>query len=111
MVRGSSVTVYAVAFSQGLTQSRRAPAKAFLTGLAEMTGGEVFNPTSSRDLPAIYDKILQQLSAQYIVGFVSDNPKRDGKFRRLKVELAEPEMRVRHREGYQAPDSKTASAR
>ncbi len=111
MVRGSRVTVYAVAFSQGLTQSRRTPAKAFLAGLAEMTGGEVFNPSSSRDLAAIYDKILQQLSAQYVVGFASDSAKRDGKFRRLKVELSEPELRVRHREGYQAPDSKAAGSR
>lgn len=111
MVRSSPVTVYAIAFSQGLTQSRRLPAKAFLQGLAEMTGGEVFSPSSFRDLPAIYDKILQQLSAQYVIGYVSDNPKRDAKFRRLKVELSEPELRVRHREGYLVSEPKAARPR
>jgi len=111
MVRSSPVTVYAIAFSQGLTQSRRLPAKAFLQGLAEMTGGEVFTPSSFRDLPAIYDKILQQLSAQYVIGYVSDNPKRDAKFRRLKVELSEPELRVRHREGYLVSEPKAARPR
>jgi Ca-activated chloride channel family protein len=111
LVRGSSVTIYAIAFSQGLSQSRRTTAKAFLNGVADMTGGEVFSPTSSRELPAIYEKILQQLSAQYVVGFVSDNAKKDGKFRRLKVELSEPALRVRHREGYVVPDAKAANAR
>lgn len=111
MVRGSPVTVYAIAFSQGLTQSRRLPAKAFLQGLAEMTGGEVFTPSSFRDLPAIYDKILQQLSAQYVIGYVSDNLKRDAKFRRLKVEVSESELRVRHREGYLASEPKAARVR
>ena len=111
MVRSSPVTVYAIAFSQGLTQSRRLPAKAFLQGLAEMTGGEVFSPTSFRDLPAIYDKILQQLSAQYVIGYVSDNPKQDGKLRHLKVEVSERDLSVRHREGYLATEDKADRSR
>ena len=111
MVRSSAVTVYAIAFSQGLTQSRRLPAKAFLQGLAEMTGGEVFSPTSFRDLPAIYDKILQQLSAQYVIGYVSDNPKQDGKLRHLKVEVSERDLSVRHREGYLATEDKADRTR
>jgi Ca-activated chloride channel family protein len=111
MVRSSPVTVYAIAFSQGLTQSRRLPAKAFLQGLAGMTGGEVFSPTSFRDLPAIYDKILQQLSAQYVIGYVSDNPKQDGKLRHLKVEVSERELSVRHREGYVATEDKADRSR
>jgi len=111
LVRGSAVTVYAIAFSQGLTQSRRLPAKAFLQGLAEMTGGEVFNPSSFRDLPGIYDKILRQLSAQYVIGYVSDNAKRDGKYRRIKVELSEASLHVRHREGYLVGAPKAARTR
>jgi Ca-activated chloride channel family protein len=111
LVRGSPVTVYAIAFSQGLPQSRRLPAKAFLQGLAEMTGGEVFSPVSFRDLPGIYDKILRQLSAQYVIGYVSDNAKRDGKYRRIKLELSEPSLHVRHREGYLAGEPKTARKR
>lgn len=111
LVRGSAVTVYAIAFSQGLTSSRRLPAKAFLQGLAEMTGGEVFNPGTAKDLPAIYDKILRQLSAQYVIGYVSDNLKRDGKYRRIKVEVSEPSLHVRHREGYLAADLKPKRSR
>src|SRR5207244_2800693 len=104
LVRGSPVTVYAIAFSQGLSQSRRLPARAFLQGLAETTGGEVFSPQSFKDLPGIYDKILRQLSAQYVIGYVSDNLRRDGRYRRIKVEVAEPSLHVRHREGYLAAE-------
>lgn len=106
LVRSSPVTVYAIAFGQGLTQSRRLPAQAFLRGLSEMTGGEVFQPTTFRDLPQIYDKILAQLSAQYVIGYQSDNRRKDGKFRKLKVEVEDQDLRVRHREGYFVADER-----
>ena len=100
LIRSSAVTIYAIAFSQSLPQTRRLTAKAVLQNYAQMTGGEVFSPSTFKDLPAIYDKILKQLSAQYVLGYVSDNPRRDGKYRRIKVELSEPTLQVRHREGY-----------
>ena len=34
---------------------------------------------------------------------MSDNPKHDGKFRRITVELKRPGLKVRHRPGYDAP--------
>jgi Ca-activated chloride channel family protein len=68
-----------------------------------MTGGDVFAPVTSKDLPRIYDKILDELSAQYVLGFRSDNARRDGAYRKLKVELKRKELRARHREGYYAP--------
>ena len=51
----------------------------------------------------IYQKILDELSAQYVIGFVSDNPRQDGKFRRLKVDIRRDGLKVRHRTGYFAP--------
>ena len=38
-----------------------------------------------------------------MLGYTSDNPKRDGRFRRITVELKRPELKVRHRRGYDAP--------
>jgi Ca-activated chloride channel family protein len=100
LVRSSPVTVYAISFHEGLPRSHQLPALSFLRGLAEMSGGEVFSPRSFKDLPAIYDKILQQLSAQYVIGYASDNARRDGRYRRLKVEVSDSALQVRHREGY-----------
>jgi Ca-activated chloride channel family protein len=105
LVRSSEVTVYAVAF-QGEQRQNSADAlraRAFLHGLAETTGGQVFQPMASRELAEIYKSILGELGSQYVLGYVSDNPAHDGKFRRITVELARPELRVRHRRGYDAP--------
>ena len=108
MVRGSSVTIYPIAFTGGSPRGspRGLVAKAFLMQLAEISGGAVFTPTGSRDLPGIYDKILEELSAQYVLGFVSDDPRRDGKFRKLKVEVRRRGCKIRHRAGYHAPSER-----
>jgi hypothetical protein len=39
---------------------------------------------------------------------VSSNPAQDGRFRKLKVELKRPGLKVRHRPGYYAPVPFTA---
>jgi len=101
LVRSSSVTVYPIAFTQGFRAgtSRGFLPMAFLRRLAEMTGGQVFTPQTSKDLPVIYEKILDELKAQYVLGFASDRPG-DGKFRKLKVEVRGKGLQVRHRTGY-----------
>jgi Ca-activated chloride channel family protein len=105
LVRSSNVTIYPVAFEgafrSGSTEGLRA--RSFLHALAEATGGQVFSPHASRELAAIYQTILDELGSQYVLGYVSDNPKRDGKYRRLSVEVKRPDVRVRHRPGYNAP--------
>jgi Ca-activated chloride channel family protein len=105
MVRSSDATIYPVAFPgehrSGSTDALRA--RSFLQSLADLSGGRVFQPTASRDLAAIYRSILDELGAQYVLGYVSDNPARDGKFRRIAVELKRPGLKLRHRPGYDAP--------
>ena len=113
LVRSSRVTIYTIAFPGEYAPGspRGASARAFMRGLAQMTGGDVFAPVTSKDLPRIYDKILDELSAQYVLGFRSDNARRDGAYRKLRVELKRKELRVRHREGYYAPADAGASGR
>ena len=110
VVRSSGVTIYPIAFSGGFSpgSSRALKAKVFLQQIAEMTGGRVFSPQSSRELAAIFQKILDELAAQYVLGFVSSNTAQDGRFRKLKVELKRPGLKVRHRQGYYAPLPTTA---
>jgi len=105
LLRSSEVTVYPVAFAgENRPNSPDAlRARSFLHELAEMTGGQVFQPTASRELAAIYQTILDELGSQYVIGYTSDNTKRDGRFRRITVELKRPELRARYRRGYDAP--------
>jgi Ca-activated chloride channel family protein len=105
LIRASHVTVYPVEF-QGDSRpgSREAlRARAFLSSLAEASGGRVFTPHASRELAAIYQAILAELSSQYVLGYVSDNPAHDGRYRKLTVEAKKPGLKVRHRPGYEVP--------
>jgi Ca-activated chloride channel family protein len=106
LVRGSPVAIYSVAFTGSLSpaSSRGLKARAILDQLAEVSGGMVFSPRTSRDLSTIYDRILDDLKGQYVLGYVSDDTRRNGKFRKIKVEVARKGVRIRHRSGYFAPD-------
>jgi Ca-activated chloride channel family protein len=105
LVRSSSVTIYSIAFSGGfpIGSNRAISAKSFLARLSELTGGAVFTPRTGKDLPDIYDKILSELGSQYVLGFSSDNLKRDGKLRKLRVAVKRPGLSIRHRLSYFAP--------
>ena len=105
VVRSSAVTIYPIAFSGGFSpgSSRALRAKVFLQQIAEMTGGQVFSPHSTRELASIFQKILDELAAQYVLGYVSSNQTPDGKFRKLKVAVRRPGLKVRHRPGYYGP--------
>jgi Ca-activated chloride channel family protein len=105
LIRSSGVTIYPIAFTAGLPpgSARALRSKSVLEQMAEVTGGSVFTPRSSKDLSGIYERILQELSSQYVLGYISDDPARDGKFRRLKVDVSGKGLRVRHRTGYFAP--------
>ena len=102
VLRASSVTVYPVAFASqhppGTTEALRA--RAFLVGIAQTTGGRVFEPRASKELAAIYRSILDELSCQYVIGYKSDNPARDGKFRRIALEVKRAGVKLRYRPGY-----------
>ena len=105
MVRSSDITIYPVAFlgAHNPTSGEALRARSFLHSLAELSGGRVFQPTASRELAAIYQSILDELGTQYVLGYVSDNPKRDGKFRKIAMEVKRPGLKLRHRPGYDAP--------
>ena len=102
LVRSSAVTIYPIAFTGGMPTGSAAAlrSRGFLNEIADLTGGQVFRPSGSRELAGIYQKILEELSGQYVLGFVSDNARRDGKYRKLKVQVRRGALRVRHREGY-----------
>ncbi len=77
-----------------------------LTTLTRDTGGQVFFPNSLSELDTVYDRIAEELRTQYNLGYVSSNRRKDGKWRRIVVRVAErPELMVRHKLGYFAPPS------
>ena len=73
----------------------------------EMTGGRHFPVDNLNDLPDIAAKIGIELRNQYVLGYVSKNQTRDGKYRRVTVKLNQPRglppLRALYRQGYYAP--------
>ncbi len=111
MLRASDVVVYPVAFvGERPNSSEGLRARAFLASLAEMSGGKVFSPRASQQLAAIYASILEELGSQYVLGYVSDNAARDGRFRKLAVEVKRPGTRLRYRPGYVVPKDEPRSS-
>lgn len=86
---GSEAVVYAIgARSKEFDADRDA-----LRKLTERTGGRAFFPKTTDDLPAVFTRIRDELLSQYVLTFTPPAKARDGSFRKLKVELANPELK------------------
>jgi len=71
-----------------------------LSTLASDTGGKAF--FDSNDFGAVFTQVQKDSSAYYVLGFTSTNVLKDGKFRRLKVQLNRPDLKLDYRSGYYA---------
>ena len=77
--------------------------------MGEETGGfAVVNQNSFRDA---FQRIVDDNSSYYVMGYYSTNDRRDGRFRKIEVKLAnKPGLTVRARKGYVAPRGKVPEA-
>jgi VWFA-related protein len=66
--------------------------------LADSTGG--FAAVNQNDLNGAFDRIVSENSSYYMLGFYSNNDRRNGRFRKLEVRVKRPGLRVRNRSGY-----------
>ena len=74
-----------------------------LQQIAEITGGRSFFPRDDRDVDLAYESILAELQAQYVMGYISTDPRMDGRWRKVAVKLTRPELKraqIRTRPGY-----------
>jgi Ca-activated chloride channel family protein len=58
---------------------------------AKETGGQAFFPRFFGEYPSIFQTISQALRNQYSIAYHPSNQAKDGKFRKIKVELVNPE--------------------
>jgi len=57
---------------------------------AQLTGGRWYSPRFMGELPQIFKEVAQSIRNQYTITYQSSNPKMDGTYRKLKVELVGP---------------------
>ena len=75
--------------------------------LAEETGGLALQ---TNDLVAGLERVADESRVTYLLGYEPTNAKRDGRYRKLKVEVLRPGLEVRARAGYFAPKGKERPA-
>lgn len=76
-----------------------------LHAVAVGTGGRAFFPRNQTDLKAAFTQIEQELRSQYLIAYTSTNKKRDGTYRRMEIEITNPDLiksqlKLRYRPGY-----------
>lgn len=71
--------------------------------LTEDTGGRLIVIRSEKNLEEAFDQISEELRSQYTLGYYPTNTARDGKFRKIKVETNNHDLKVLARKGYYAP--------
>ncbi len=107
LAKRSETAVYAIALRAREERSRTGFREAdyVLRQLSQETGGRAFFLENANELPAIYQKISDELSSQYTLGYTSKNPKRDGRWRRIVVRLSRTGVMARTKQGYYAPSA------
>jgi len=71
-----------------------------LATLSSDTGGKAF--FDSNDFSGVFSQVQKDSSAYYVLGFTSNNPLKDGRFRRLKVQVNRADLKLDFRAGYYA---------
>ena len=105
LAKRSNTIIYSIGLRSRDIRPRRGFREAdfVLRQLAQETGGRTFFPEQVEDLPEIYQRISDELSSQYTLGYVSKNPIRDGRWRRVVVRVDRPNVGARTKQGYYAP--------
>jgi VWFA-related protein len=72
-----------------------------LVALAHDTGGKAL--LDNNNLGRVFDLVKEDSDSYYILGYSSNNTRRDGKYRQIKVQVGIPGARLKYRQGYFAP--------
>ena len=98
-VEASDAMLYTVGFGSGAT----VPAlRSSLEGYARATGGRAFFPRRAGELDGVFEHIVSELAHQYVLSYASTNPKTDGRWRNIKVQVKRGQYEIRARRGYRA---------
>ena len=76
-----------------------------LRKITEQTGGRAYFPRNERELRSAFAQIQRDLREQYLVAYSPSNKARDGSYRRIQIEIVDPELRkqklkLNYRPGY-----------
>lgn len=112
LVREADVQIYAMgvfepSMSFGLTPEEISGPR-LLSEISAQTGGRAFAAALPNDLPSVANRIAIELRNQYVLGYYPRNKARDGKYRKVRVQVSQPPglgspLKIHWRLGYYAP--------
>jgi len=109
-----NITIYAISIGRALREMLEArgaggiitsdwlQADNQMNTFAHMTGGRAYFPRFDGELPEIFHDIGTDIRNQYTLAYHPTNPKLDGSYRKLKVELVAPDggpLKVKDQKG------------
>ena len=75
-----------------------------LRKITERTGGRAYFPRNEEDLRSAFAQIQDELRSQYLLAYSPSNKAKDGTFRKVQLEVKDPELRknlrLTYRQGY-----------
>lgn len=76
-----------------------------LRRITEQTGGRAYFPHNESELRSAFVQIQRDLREQYLLAYSPSNKTRDGSYRRIQIEIVDPELRkqklkLNYRPGY-----------
>jgi VWFA-related protein len=98
----NNAIVYGIGLLGGEQPESAARAKQRLEELTNATGGRAWFPPDVSTMNAITAEIAHEIRNQYVVGYTPSDTTKDGKFRKVTVEVNVPGAIVRTRAGYYA---------
>ena len=85
-----------------------------LKKITSQTGGRAYFPRSESELRSAFAQIQRDLREQYLVAYSPSNKTRDGSYRKIQIEVVDPELRkqrlkLNYRPGYFAKSDERES--
>jgi Ca-activated chloride channel family protein len=99
----AEVRIYAIGIRElgfgGPGDSMDDPASALLRGVADLTGGDSYFPTSTSEFFNIFQTITAELRSQYSIGYAAPESQ-DDRWRTVEIKLKKGGLQARTRQGY-----------
>jgi Ca-activated chloride channel family protein len=99
-IHDSNASVYMI--TQGAGAQMEAVRKV-VNGIAEISGGRAYSTEKIDELQRALDRIMDDLTHQYLIGYSPTNTAHDGTYRKITVRTTQNSHEIRAREGYLAP--------
>ena len=101
-LQSSDVTLYMIGQGRGVTME---PLRRVMDRLSTPTGGRALFTENVDELHTAFADLLDELSNQYLLGYVPQSTRRDGAWRRITLDV-DGYRQVRSRQGYRPGGTK-----